>query len=175
MGLFDGLFENNQTKKTHVTPGGFSGEGYGLQNGGYTYDQNYTPTINDITANPQSYANFDFSKMDAGSLGTEPNGGLANMFNSGTLDLGLKGLGALGNVWQARTAAQGLDLAKDKFNWEKGLAAANYGNQAKSYNEELARKADVGLALGGNAVSPEQRASTLANVEANKISPTLKV
>lgn len=103
--------------------------------------------------------------------------GLAETFGStgGMLDLGLKGLGALGNIWQARTAAQGLDLAKDKFNWEKGLAAANYGNQAKSYNEELARKANVGLALGGNAVSPEQRASTLANVEANKISPTLKV
>lgn len=173
-GKWSGLAYNSANPQNNVTPSVFDRfkgwtpsqtEGMGYTVDPLTGDVGKTELTQDylkgnVNWNPESQS------FDAG------NGG----YNwSGMADLGLKGLGALGNIWQARTAAQGLDLAKEKFGFEKGLAAANYANQAKGYNEELARKANVGLALGGNAVSPEQRAATLATVEANKVAPTLKV
>lgn len=175
-GKWSGLAYNSTNPQNNVTPSLFDRfkgwtpsqtEGMGYTVNPLTGDAGKTELTQDylkgnVNWNPETQS-FD---VGGGSTGTNW---------SGMADMGLKGLSALGNIWQARSAADALDLAKNKFNFEKGLAAANYANQAKGYNEELARRANVGLALGGSSISPEQRATTLANVEANKVAPTLKV
>lgn len=83
------------------------------------------------------------------------------------------GLGAAGNLWNAYNAYKGMKLAKDKFNFEKQLANANYTNQAKSYNEELGRSADVGLALAGSSMTPEQKAAYQAKINTQKVAERL--
>ncbi|HET8689412.1 MAG TPA: hypothetical protein VFM18_22605, partial [Methanosarcina sp.] len=174
------VVDNRMRRTNSTSTQGLSDQGMlgSLTNGFNAY---FNPEGNSgVTYTPEwgSPVNLNNAQLDAiknPTLGSEVPTGLAASSWGNYADMGLKGLGALGNIWQARTAAQGLDLAKEKFGFEKGLAAANYANQAKGYNEELARKANVGLALGGNAISPEQRTATLANVEANKVAPTLTV
>lgn len=144
-------------------------------NYGNTQYQYQTPegswTSADLSGNKEALDYFN--NRDAYDSGAMQYGDSTGTNWAGIGGLVLGGLDVAGKLWQGKTAAEGLKLAKDKFNFEKGLAAANYANQAKSYNEELGRMADVGLALGGNAVSPEQRAATLASVAANKVNTTL--
>lgn len=102
-------------------------------------------------------------------------GGLANFFSQNKDTIGgiAQGLGTAGNLWNAYNAYKGMKLAKDKFNFEKQLANANYTNQAKSYNEELGRSADVGLALAGSSMTPEQKATYQAKINTQKVAERL--
>ena len=102
-------------------------------------------------------------------------GGLANFFSQNKDTIGgiASGLGAAGDLWNAYNAYKGMKLSKDKFNFEKQLANANYTNQAKSYNEELGRSADVGLALAGSSMTPEQKAAYQAKINTQKVAERL--
>lgn len=55
-------------------------------------------------------------------------------FNLGTGQLALQGLGALGNFWNAREAR---NMARDQFDFAKGIANTNINNSIQSYNTAL--------------------------------------
>lgn len=60
--------------------------------------------------------------------------------NLKTAAVGIQGLQALGNMYMGY---KGLDLAKDQFAFQKGLAEKNMANSIKNYNTELAHKAKM--------------------------------
>jgi len=58
--------------------------------------------------------------------------------NLPSFQLGLQGLGTLGNLWGT---FQSNKLARDSFNFQKGFAERNLANQIKSYNTALTDRA----------------------------------
>ena len=69
--------------------------------------------------------------------------------NIPTARLGLTGLSTLGNLWGS---FQSNKLAKDSFNFQKGMAEKNYANQLKSYNTALTDRATTrGFVQGDTA------------------------
>ncbi len=73
-----------------------------------------------------------------GSRGGGGFGGSGLGFNMDTLQLGLGGLSAVGNFWNAYQANS---LAKKQFNFTKQMTEANYMNSMKSYNTALEDRA----------------------------------
>ena len=59
-------------------------------------------------------------------------------YNIPTLQLGMQGLGTLGNLWGS---FQSQKLAKDAFNFQKEFAQKNLANSIKSYNTALTDRA----------------------------------
>lgn len=85
----------------------------------------------------------DFSGMNYGGAPQQPgsgvygpNGGLDFKLgmNAPTFQLGMQGIGTLGNLWGAWQSSK---LAKDQLNFTKSMANANLNNQIKSYNTAL--------------------------------------
>ena len=75
-------------------------------------------------------------------------------YNIPTLQLGMQGLGTLGNLWGS---FQSTKLAKDSFNFQKGMAEKNYANQIKSYNTALTDRATSrGFVQGDSADTTQQ-------------------
>ena len=69
--------------------------------------------------------------------------------NIPTAQLGLTGLSTLGNLWGS---FQSNKLARDSFNFQKGMAEKNYANQLKSYNTALTDRATTrGFVQGDTA------------------------
>lgn len=74
-------------------------------------------------------------------------------WNMPTAQLGLQGIGALGNLWSAFQAG---NMAKKQFGLQRDMANANLNNQISSYNTALESKArdasmmrgDTGSAVG---------------------------
>lgn len=81
----------------------------------------------------------------AGGLGS----GLG--WNVGTGQLALGGLAALGNLW---SASQANGLARQQFDFTKGVTNTNMANQIKSYNTALSDRARSRGAVEGQ--SPDQ-------------------
>ena len=54
--------------------------------------------------------------------------------NLGTGQLVLGGIGTIGNLW---SAWQAQNLAKEQFNYQKGITDTNLANQIQSYNTAL--------------------------------------
>ena len=54
--------------------------------------------------------------------------------NLGTGQLALGGIGTIGNLWSAWQAQK---LAKEQFNYQKGITDTNLANQIQSYNTAL--------------------------------------
>ena len=102
----------------------------------------------------------------AGSIGdanSTPLTGLSDQLgmNIPTFQLGLGALGSLGNLYGA---FQSNKLAKDQFNFAKGIANTNLNNQIKSYNTALEDRAR------SRAVAENRDQSTAdAYIAANKL------
>lgn len=74
--------------------------------------------------------------------------------NIPTAQLGLTGLGTLGNLWGSY---QSNKLARDSFNFTKGMAEKNYANQIKSYNTALTDRATTrGFVQGDSSEETQQ-------------------
>ena len=74
--------------------------------------------------------------------------------NIPTAQLGLTGLGTLGNLWGS---FQSNKLARDSFDFQKGMAEKNYANQIKSYNTALTDRATSrGFVQGDSADTTQQ-------------------
>ena len=74
--------------------------------------------------------------------------------NIPTAQLGLTGLSTLGNLWGS---FQSNKLARDSFNFQKGMAERNYANQIKSYNTALTDRATTrGFVQGDSAGETQQ-------------------
>ena len=75
-------------------------------------------------------------------------------YNIPTLQLGMEGLGTFGNLWGT---FQSNKLARDSFNFQKGMAEKNYANQIKSYNTALTDRATTrGFVQGDSADTTQQ-------------------
>lgn len=90
--------------------------------------------------------------------------------NKDTISAGAEGLKALSGLANAYIGYKNYGLAKDTFNFEKAAANANYINAAKDYNTQLQNASDVGLALAGSSVTPEQRAARQAYTDSRRVS-----
>ena len=74
--------------------------------------------------------------------------------NIPTAQLGLNGLGTLGELWGS---FQSNKLARDSFTFQKGMAEKNYANQIKSYNTALTDRATTrGFVQGDSADTTQQ-------------------
>lgn len=67
-----------------------------------------------------------------GMFGTGNNSGIG--WNTDTLKVGLGGIQTLGNLWNAW---QDQNLAKEQFEFQKGVTNTNMASQLKSYNTSL--------------------------------------
>lgn len=76
------------------------------------------------------------SSTSLNPLGANNSGGFG--FNMDTLGLGIQGLSAIGNFWNAFQAQK---LAKQQFAFTKDITETNLANQIKSYNTALSDRA----------------------------------
>ena len=74
--------------------------------------------------------------------------------NIPSFQLGMQGLGTLGNLWGS---FQSQKLAKDAFNFQKGMAEKNYANQIKSYNTALTDRATSRGFVQGDSTETTQQ------------------
>ena len=69
-------------------------------------------------------------------------------WNIGTGQLVLGGIGTIGNLWSAWEAQK---LAKEQFNYQKGITDTNLANQVQSYNTALSDRINArGFVQGDN-------------------------
>lgn len=134
-----------------------------------------TPMTQSNPAMPEfSTAGLSKMKIDDGSYtnmyGNTVDNGTNSFFNADNMKTGAQALQALGGLANAYTGYKAYGLAKDQFNFEKALANANYVNAARAYNTDLTNASNVGLALGGGAMTPEQIAAARAYTQSRTVS-----
>lgn len=109
-----------------------------------------------VKANPETFANYDFSNIGAGVLGTDPtSGGLVGNINEtlgtnmtggdllkGAMGVGQLGLGVLSYLDQKKTAGKQRELMGQQIAQNKFLL-----DQAKG------RQADISKAFGGSGLA----------------------
>lgn len=105
-----------------------------------------------VSGNSASFAS------PAASLGAGSGIGL----NLGTLGAGFQGLSALSGFLQGNKA---LNLAKDQFKFQKGLANTNLNNSIKSYNTALEDRLTARGAMQG-----DDPAATQERIDRNRLS-----
>ena len=100
----------------------------------------------------------DFATADMSGAGAGAGAGryqpLEFGMNIPTAQLGLTGLSTLGNLWGS---FQSTKLAKDSFNFQKGMAEKNYANQIKSYNTALTDRATTRGFVQGDSTEATQQ------------------
>lgn len=112
---------------------------------------------------PNQFANMNFgpSPMSNTATGTPMSNSSVTGYqplefgaNIPTFQLGLQGLGTLGNLWGT---FQSNKLAKDSFNFQKSFAQQNLANQIKNYNTTLTDRATArGFVQGDSAEKTQQ-------------------
>ena len=70
--------------------------------------------------------------------------------NLGTGQLVLGGIGTIGNLWSAWQAQK---LAKEQFNYQKGITDTNLANQIQSYNTALSDRINAQGFMQGDSQS----------------------
>ena len=70
--------------------------------------------------------------------------------NLGTGQLVLGGIGTIGNLWSAWQAQK---LAKEQFNYQKGITDTNLANQIQSYNTALSDRMNARGFVQGDSQS----------------------
>ena len=70
--------------------------------------------------------------------------------NLGTGQLVLGGIGTIGNLWSAWQAQK---LAKEQFNYQKGITDTNLANQIQSYNTALSDRINARGFVQGDSQS----------------------
>ena len=70
--------------------------------------------------------------------------------NIGTGQLVLGGIGSIGNLWSAWQAQK---LAKEQFNYQKGITDTNLANQIQSYNTALSDRMNARGFVQGDSQS----------------------
>lgn len=70
--------------------------------------------------------------------------------NLGTGQLVLGGIGTIGNLWAGWQAQK---LAKDQFNYQKGITDTNLANQIQSYNTALSDRINARGFIQGDSQS----------------------
>ena len=71
-------------------------------------------------------------------------------WNLGTGQLVLGGIGTVGNLWSAWQAQK---LAKEQFNYQKGITDTNLANQIQSYNTALSDRMNARGFVQGDSQS----------------------
>lgn len=132
----------------------------GLQGSSYYYTNPETNMTSSVDLTPE--------QLDAIQNPYAPEG--SSWLNADNMKMGAQGLQALSGLANAYMGYKNYGLAKDQFNFEKALANANYVNAAKAYNTDLTNAANVGLALGGGAMTPEQIAASRAYTQGRTVS-----
>lgn len=112
------------------------------------------PFIPDYVNPAISGAGLTSNQLAAGNAGSTGGIDWANLFgkNSGlglnmdTLKLGLGGIQTIGNLWNSFQAQQ---LARDQFDFTKGMANTNLTNSIQSYNTALEDRIRARAAMEG--------------------------
>lgn len=108
---------------------------------------------------PNQFANMNFGPASMAPSAATPvsNTGYQPLefgANIPTFQLGLQGLGTIGNLWGA---FQSNKLARDSFNFQKDFAQRNLANQIQSYNTALSDRATSrGFVQGDSAEKTQQ-------------------
>ena len=82
-------------------------------------------------------------------------------FNLGTGQLALGAIGTLGNLWAAFQAQK---LAKEQFDFQKGITNSNLANQIQSYNTSLVDRINARSFMQGDG-----QGTTDAYIAANSL------
>ena len=106
----------------------FGAPNMGAQNMLGNYFQGMGNTVPQGIVQGQNIGNIQAPAMPQTTAGT----GLG--FNLGTGQLVLGSIGTLGNLW---AAFQAQNLAKEQFEFQKGVTNTNLANQIQSYNTSL--------------------------------------
>ena len=108
-----------------------------------------------LRGNYDSLFNYNYPTNNSFSQPNNLNFGSESMFGGsnggGWLTAGASALGSLGNLWAGINQTK---LAKDQFNFTKGLSNRNLANSAQAYNTQLedrtkARNSAIGTESGG--------------------------
>ena len=128
--------------------------------GSNQYAFNYEPQPINIPSwdvGSSSLGTSEFATADMGRIGGATTSGYNPLefgMNIPTFQLGLTGLSTLGNLWGS---FQSNKLAKDSFNFQKGMAEKNYANQIKSYNTALTDRATTRGFVQGDSTEKTQQ------------------
>ena len=91
----------------------------------------------------------------------------------GYLQTGAQVANAASGLMGAYTGYKNLQLAEDKFDFEKSLAGVNLANQADLINEQRLNATNIGLSLAGNTMDSAARENTVNRTLAGNVQRTL--
>lgn len=107
------------------------------------------PTLAPVPATGLQVAPVAQPQTAGGMFGSGSNTGLG--FNLGTGQLLLGGVQAIGNLWNAWQAQQ---LAREQFDFTKGITNTNLANQIQTYNTSLSDRINARGVMQSN--TPEE-------------------
>lgn len=129
---------------------------------GYGQDANSLGNISDSSFNAKVLANTGNKAAGSSWLGKD-----------GYLNTGAQVASGLSDLWGAYTGYQGVQQAKDEFEYNKALQNANLANQADLINESRLNSTNVGLALAGSSMNDAQKQAARDTTISNNVARTV--